>query len=257
MKSSDDTQRKVENDRWDAEHKRDEDRDDTQRKVENDRWDAEHKRDEDRDDTQRKVENDRWDAEHKRDEDRDDTQVAVKNARWDAEHKRDEDRKDTADALKHSREDTALAVEWTLFEAVHTGYIAVAQSSLDRSIQRGTYVTTAAASVVTLYTGLLAFRFSASGKGPLLPAESLFPALFLGAAVVFSTFYISFLRGRTMVSELLPTGLGGTIPQRRLQNYLEWINAGVVARAWSLRLAVISLGTWSNSATHRICETRH
>jgi hypothetical protein len=194
------------------------------------------------DDAQRAVDNSRWDAEHKRDEDRDDAQRAVGNSRWDAEHKRDEDREDAGDALKHSREDAALAVEWTLFEAVHAGYIAVAQGSLDRSIQRGTYITTAAASVVTLYTGLLALRFGAAGKGPTLPAQSLFPAVLLGSAVVFSTFYIAFLRQRTMVSELLPSGLGGIIPQARLQAYLEWVTAGVVARAWSLRLAVISLG---------------
>ena len=135
---------------------------DTQLGLDNARWDTDHKRDEDRDDTQLALGNARWDTDHKRDEDRDDTQLALDNARWDAERKRDEDREDTAEALKHRREDAALAVEWTLFEAVHAGYITVAQSSLDRSVQRGTYVVTAAGSIVTLYTGLLALRFSAS-----------------------------------------------------------------------------------------------
>ena len=242
MNPQDDSRSKSDTDRQDAEHKRTEDREDAQLKVDNDRQDAEHKRDEDRDDTELALKNARWDAEHKRDGDRDDTELALKNARWDADHKRDEDRKDTAEALKRSREDTALAVEWTLFEAIHAGYIAVAQSSLDRSVQRATYVTTAAASIVTLYTGLLALRFSATGTGSTLPARSLIPALFLGTAVVFSTFYMAFLRKRTMVTKLLPSGLGGNIAETRLLNYLDWVSAGVIARAWSLRLAVISLG---------------
>jgi len=63
------------------------------------------------------------------------------------------------------------------------------------------------------------------------------PALFLGAAVVFSTFYISFLRERRMVTELLPSGLGGRITQARLENFIEWVTAGAIARAWALRAA--------------------
>ena len=204
--------------------------------------DAEHKRQEDREDTALAVANSRQDAELKRDQDRQDTAFAVANSRWDAEHKRDEDRQDTADALTHSREDAALAVEWTLFEAVHAGYIAVAQSTLDRSMQRGTYIATAAGAVVTLYTGLLGLRFGTGSQATLLPARGLLPALFLGAAVVFSTFYISFLRDRKLVTELLPSGLGGRIAQTRLENFVEWVTAGAVARAWALRVAVISFG---------------
>ena len=45
-----------------------------------------------------------------------------------------------------------------------------------------------------------------------------------------------------MVSELLPSGLGGRIAQARLESFIEWVTAGAVARAWALRLAVISFG---------------
>ena len=204
--------------------------------------DAEHKRQEDREDTALALTNTRDDAETKRDEDRQDTALALANTRWDTEHKRDEDRQDTADALTHTRQDTALAAEWTLFEAVHAGYIAVAQSTLDRSIQRGTYIVTAAGAVATLYTGLLGLRFSSAVQTTPLPARGLLPALFLGGAVVFSTFYISFLRQRRIASELLPSGLGGRIAQARLESFIEWVTAGAVARAWALRVAVISFG---------------
>jgi hypothetical protein len=204
--------------------------------------DAEHKRQEDRQDTALALTNTRDDAETKRDEDREDTALALANTRWDTEHKRDEDRQDTADALTHTREDAALAAEWTLFEAVHAGYIAVAQNTLDRSMQRGTYIVTAAGAVATLYTTLLGLRFSSAVQTTPLPARGILPALFLGGAVVFSTFYISFLRQRRMASELLPSGLGGRIAQARLESFIEWVTAGAVARAWALRVAVISFG---------------
>jgi hypothetical protein len=192
------------------------------------RWDTEHKRDEDRADTQHTLGNTRWDTQH-----------ALDNARWDTQHALDNARWDTYLALKQSREDQALTNEWTLFAAVHSGYISVAQSSLDRAIQRGTYVTTAAGAVATLYTGLLGLRFTAAH--PEIPARSVIPALFLGGAVAFSAFYLSFLRRRTKVSEFLPSGLGGTIIQTRLLAFMEWTFAGVLARAWSLRLGVVSL----------------
>ncbi len=214
--------------RWDTEHKRDEDRADTQHALDNTRWDTQHA-----------LGNTRWDTEHKRDGDRADTQHSLDNTRWDTQHALDNTRWDTYLALKHSRENQALANEWTLFAAVHAGYISVAQSSLDRAIQRGTYITTAAGAVATLYTGLLGLRFTANH--PDLPARSVIPALFLGGAVAFSAFYLSFLRARTKVSEFLPSGLGGTVIQTRLLAFMEWTFAGVLARAWSLRLAVVAL----------------
>jgi len=246
-----DTRLAVENTRRDAEHKREEDRQDTRLAVENTRQDAEHKRVDDREDTQLALKQARWDTDHKRDEDREDTQLALKQARWDTDHKRDEDREDAQLAINNARwdaehardedrKDTAIAVEWTLFEAAHAAYITTAQNSLASSLTRANYVITAAGSIVTLYTGLLALQFSPGGKTP-LPARSIFPALFLGGAVAFATFYVAFLRPIRTATELLPSGLGGDIPQKRLLAYMDWCFAGVLARAWSLRLAVISL----------------
>ncbi len=213
-----------------SEHKRDEDRQDTQLALDDTRWDAEHKRDEDRDDTQLALANTRWDAQYKRDEDRDDTQLALDaagtpvtqtrrrpddtqlaldNTRWDADHKRDEDRQDTADALSHSRQDAALAVEWTLYQAVHNGYIAVVRT---RSVNQSSAVRTSRQRRLALslfIPVLLPSGFSTSSKSTLLPARGLL-ALFLRCdRVVFSTFFLAFLRKRTMVLEVLPSGLGG------------------------------------------------
>jgi hypothetical protein len=246
-----DTEHTLENTRWDAQLKRQQDRTDTQKGLDNTRWDTGIKRDLDRADTQQGLVNARWDTSFKRDQDRADTQraldntrrdteLALLNARWDTDHKRHDDRVDTALALKNAREDTALANETALLEAVHAGYIAVAQNSLDRALSRATFLTTGSAAIVTLYTGLLGLRFSAD-KGAALPARALAPGMFLAGAVIFSTFYVAFLRRRTVVTELLPSGVGGNVAQARLQAFIEWVTAGVIARAWSLRLAVVSL----------------
>ena len=41
---------------------------------------------------------------------------------------------------------------------------------------------------------------------------------------------------------LLPTGSRSDIAEMRLRAFLTWTFEGVVARSWSLRMAVVSLG---------------
>jgi hypothetical protein len=213
---------------WDTDHKRDEDRADTQRAVDNTRWDTQHTLDNSRWDTRRTLANTRWDTQH-----------TLDNSRWDTRHTLDNTRWDTSLALKRAREDTALAADMAMLSAVHGGYLAVAQSSLDRAVQRATYVATAAGAIGTIYTAILAARYTAGH--PALPARSIIPALFIGAAVAFSTWYMAFLRGKTRNQQLLLSGTGGSVAETRLLDFMEWTFAGVLARAWSLRVSVISL----------------
>jgi len=123
-------------------------------------------------------------------------------------------------------------------QAVHGAYLAVAQSSLDRAVQRATYVATAAGAIGTLYTAILAARYTVHHQAP---ARSILPALFIGAAVAFSTWYMAFLRGHTRNQQLLLSGTGGSVAETRLLDFMEWTFSGVLARAWSLRVSVISL----------------
>jgi hypothetical protein len=212
---------------WDSDHKRDGDRADTQQGLYNTRWDTQHTLDNARWDTRHTLENARWDAQH-----------TLDNARWDTRHTLENSRWDTYLALKRAREDTALAADMTLLEAVHGSYLAVAQSSLDRAVQRATYVATAAGAIGTLYTAVLAARYTTSHEAP---ARSVIPALFIGAAVAFSVWYMAFLRGYTRNQQLLLSGTGGSVAETRLLDFMEWSFSGVLARAWSLRVSVISL----------------
>ena len=212
---------------WDNDHKRDGDRADTVQALYNTRWDTQHTLDNARWDTRHTLENARWDTQH-----------TLDNARWDTRHTLDNARWDTYLALKRAREDTALAADMAMMQAVHGGYIAVAQSSLDRAIQRATYVATAAGAIGTLYTAVLAARYTTSHEAP---ARSILPALFIGAAVAFSTWYMAFLRGYTRNQQLLLSGTGGSVAETRLLDFMEWSFSGVLARAWSLRVSVIAL----------------
>jgi hypothetical protein len=212
---------------WDGDHKRDGDRVDTEQALHNTRWDTQHTLDNARWDTRHTLENARWDTQH-----------TVDNARWDTRHTLENARWDSYLALKRAREDTALAADMTLLEAVHGAYLAVAQSSLDRAIQRATYVATAAGAIGTLYTAVLAARYTTSHEAP---ARSIVPALFIGAAVAFSVWYMAFLRGHTRNQQLLLSGTGGSAAETRLLDFMEWSFSGVLARAWSLRVSVIAL----------------
>ncbi len=212
---------------WDSDHKRDGDRADAEQALYNTRWDAQHT-----------LDNARWDTRHTLDNARWDTQHTLDNARWDTRHTLENARWDTYLALKRAREDTALAADMALLQAVHGGYLAVAQSSLDRAIQRATYVATAAGAIGTLYTAVLAARYTTSHEAP---ARSIVPALFIGAAVAFSVWYMAFLRGHTRNQQLLVSGTGGSVAETRLLDFMEWTFSGVLARAWSLRVSVIAL----------------
>jgi len=212
---------------WDSDHKRDGDRADAEQALYNTRWDTQHTLDNTRWDTRHTLENTRWDTQH-----------ALDNTRWDTRHTLENTRWDTYLALKRAREDTALAADMALLQAVHGGYLAVAQSSLDRAIQRATYVATAAGAIGTLYTAVLAARYTTSHEAP---ARSIVPALFIGAAVAFSVWYMAFLRGHTRNQQLLLSGTGGSVAETRLLDFMEWSFSGVLARAWSLRVSVISL----------------
>lgn len=66
-----------------------------------------------------------------------------------------------ATALKASREDTDRATETASVKSIQDAYIAVTQSSLDRSLTRVNVVTTSISAIITVYTGLLALVYAA------------------------------------------------------------------------------------------------
>ena len=160
---------------------------------------------------------------------------------WKAEQRDRATAADASGARHTAQSDADRANERALFKSVHDAYISVASDSLQRALQRGTFVVTASSAVVTLYTGILGVRF-ATGKGnQLIPARGLIPALYLGAAIALSAAYVAFLKSTTVNISLLPSGIGADVAEARLQTFIFWTTSGVLDRSWAIRGAVGAL----------------
>ncbi|HXA73393.1 MAG TPA: hypothetical protein VNV83_04050 [Acidimicrobiales bacterium] len=160
---------------------------------------------------------------------------------WKAEQRDRASAEDASGARRTAQSDADRANERALFKSVHDAYISVASDSLQRALQRGTFVVTAASAVVTLYTGILGVRF-ATGKGSqLIPARGLIPALYLGAAIALSAAYVAFLKSSTVNIALLPSGIGADVAEARLRTFLFWTTSGVLNRSWAIRSAIGAL----------------
>lgn len=160
---------------------------------------------------------------------------------WKAEQ-RDRATADDASCARYTAQsDADRANERALFKSVHDAYISVASDSLQRALQRGTFVVTAASAVVTLYTGILGVRF-ATGKGnQLIPACCLIPALYLGAAIALSAAYVAFLKNTTVNIALLPSGIGVDVAEACLRTFIFWTTSAVLNRSWAIRSAIGAL----------------
>jgi hypothetical protein len=133
-----------------------------------------------------------------------------------------------------------LDSEQALRQSVHQARVDVAKDAVSRSRAAADFVRNAAAALVTIYTGVIGATFAVT-KEP-LPERGLVPALFLGAAIVFSAAYTAFAtRPRDAPVPALPTNLLEREIQR-LNAFVEWANGVVVRRLFCLHAAVLSLG---------------
>lgn len=127
---------------------------------------------------------------------------------------------------------STLTHEQELEKAVHAAYIEIAKGQIDRIQVRADFVQKAAATIVTLYTGVLTLVFAVE-KNP-LPVRGLIPAIFLGLAIVFSATYFAFVtRPKNMphaeASVFLPEK-----QRRRLDRFIEWSRAPALQRRYFL-----------------------
>ena len=160
---------------------------------------------------------------------------------WKAQARDRATAEDASGARSEARSEADRANERALFKSVHDAYISVAAASLQRALQRGIFVVTAASAVVTLYTGILGVRFAAGKGDQLLPARGLIPALYLGAAIALSATYVAFLKSTTVNIALLPSGIGADVAEARLQTFIFWTVSGVLDRSWAIRSAIGAL----------------
>jgi hypothetical protein len=144
-----------------------------------------------------------------------------------------------ARALEASRRDAAIAADDALRKDIQSAYIAVMQGSLDRSVKRAEFLNTASAAIATAYSSLLGLLFSAKDRP--LQAWAIAPVIFLALAFVFGLIYVSFINRKTDELQLIPSGIGGQLAEKRLEDFLQWVSLGVLRRAWALRASVVSV----------------
>jgi hypothetical protein len=173
---------------------------------------------------------------------RQDTRVALEAKRLDTQVALEATRNDTQVAREAARQDTEQSAEDGLRAAVHTAYIEVIKGGLDRALKRADYVSTGAGAIGTLYGVLLGLVYSSAKGATALSAVALLPALFLGGAYLFSSYYVAYLRKTISTGSLIPTGAGGQVAELRLERFIEWANHAVLDRVWALRTGVVSLG---------------
>ncbi len=117
----------------------------------------------------------------------------------------------------------------------------LAAGALERAKGGAETVQKASAAIVVLYTGLLGLVYSTDGTA--FPLRGLIAPLFLGAAVVLSTFYLAFISRRPGASRDLPVlGTPQVLAEKRLKFFMEYVSEMVSRRTLSLRLAVLCLG---------------
>lgn len=111
----------------------------------------------------------------------------------------------------------------------------VGKGVLERRAASVDLVQKGAATVITLYTALLALVFKADGRT--LPSRGLIPAILLGAAVVFSTVYVAYLRPPDEVAPDFDDD-----PEGRLASFSWSVSTLALRRAEWLRWSILSLG---------------
>lgn len=171
------------------------------------------------------------------------SQYSAQLEAWIEEWKENRARENAANALRDARQDTDRATEAALVSAVHAAYIATAQSSLDRALTRMNVVTAAVGTIMTVYTGLLAYVYSADAtKGKQLDIVALYPAVFLGLSLFLVTVYAAVFRSKTEAKRFLPTATGRVMVETRLVTFIAWCFNGVLARRWALNAGIVSMG---------------
>lgn len=89
-------------------------------------------------------------------------------------------------ANRHQSDVATVTLEAEMLSAIHAGYIDVVKGSLERAVDRGTFITTVVSAVATTYAALLGLVYGRIGEhAEPLPARGATPFIFLAMALAF------------------------------------------------------------------------
>jgi hypothetical protein len=158
-------------------------------------------------------------------------------ARTQAEVDREAKEEDEDWQLRKADWDSEIA----LYKAIHDARVEVAKGAIARGQAGAEFVRNAAASIVTLYTGILGLVFGLAEGAKPLPGTAVVPAIFLGFALASAAFYVAFLTRAPSVDPPKPSSLLRVVAERRLNVFVDWVSHLALSRVFWLHAAVIAL----------------
>ncbi len=149
---------------------------------------------------------------------------------------------DTETVERWERERAAWAAEYTDSQAIHQARIDIAKDTVARAHSAAEFIRNAAASIVTLYTGVLGITSALDrGEEGLFPARGILPAIFLSGAIIGATAYVALIQKPKPFQPPKPHSSLPELQERRLSSLVDWLADITLRRAYALHAAVISL----------------
>jgi hypothetical protein len=149
---------------------------------------------------------------------------------------------DPETAERWERERAAWAAEYADSRAIHQARIDIAKETVARAHSAAEFVRNAAASIVTLYSGVLGITSALDrGREGLFPARGILPAIFLSGAIIGATAYVALIQKPRPFHLPRPHSSLPELQERRLSSLVDWLADITLRRAYALHAAVISL----------------
>ncbi len=149
---------------------------------------------------------------------------------------------DPETAERWERERAAWAAEYADNQAIHQARIDIAKETVARAHSAADFIRNAAASIVTLYTGVLGITSALDrGEEGLFPARGILPAIFLSGAIIGATAYVALIQKPKPLQLPKPHSSLPELQERRLSSLVDWLADITLRRAYALHAAVISL----------------
>lgn len=134
-----------------------------------------------------------------------------------------------------------VKAEHASLAAYETQLYSIATGGLERAKNGAATVQAASTAIAALYTGVLGLVFSAQGTA--FPLRGLITPLFLGVAVVLSTYYLAFILPTYKILVTPPGGRTtvGLNVRSRVVDVGDVVDRTVRRRSWAIRAGVVAL----------------
>jgi hypothetical protein len=149
---------------------------------------------------------------------------------------------DSSQLQRARRLTAAAAADGDYRAAIHAAYIEVAKAKLGRATHATEFFVSTAGAIGTIYSGLLALVYATGDHGQRLPPRAIAPAVFLAAAFFLSIFRMAFVGRASRRFHLLRPARSWRDQERRLAEFIRWVDDGALRRGWAQRCGIVCVG---------------